>query len=366
MMREIKYRYCLDKDTDELLFIGELNKKTRYDHKYKCLECGQDMEVNMGQVRRPYFSHVSGCACDGESYLHKLAKRRIRMKFEDSDSFNVVFVRDISCSESDSCVLKKDFGCGFHDERIVYDLKSWNNKPLYDYCQEEEPCGGFKPDLLLTSKVKPELPPLFIEVFKTHKSTDDKINSNYKIIETRQIKSEEDIDDIIEQGFVENENCKFFNFVPKIAKRRKTDVDVTRVIIYPGGKTRFLSHGEVKCGMMNIKYDPKSLCEFNVQSFPHLHEGTSSEYILLPSQVALDWAVKKGMSIRNCMLCDSYRYNDSYSRYMCIKYKVLGDSFKFPNQYSAQECKEFRYSSILSNCTLADLQKLGTEVIEQK
>ena len=79
-MREIKYRYCLDKDTKDLIFIGDLKQETRYAHTYECLECGKEMEVNMGPVKRRYFSHKSGYACDGESYLHKLAKKRIQKK----------------------------------------------------------------------------------------------------------------------------------------------------------------------------------------------------------------------------------------------------------------------------------------------
>lgn len=363
-MREIKYRYCLDKDTNELIYIGDLTKDTRYDHKYKCLECGQEMEANMGPVRRRYFSHVSGHACNGESYLHKLAKRRIRMKFEKTDSFPIVFVRDIPCTESDSCFFMDKFHCSFHNERIEHDLKIWKEKPLYDFCEEEKMYGDFKPDLLLTSKARPALTPIFIEVFKTHKSTEKKINSDYKIIETLKIKSEADIDDIIERGFVENDNCKFFGFTPSSLKRRKADIDITRVIIFPDGLSTFLSHGEVKCGMMNKKYDPKSLLEFNVKSFPHLHEGSSSQILLLPSQVGLAWAVKKGMSIRNCMLCNWYRYNDSLGKYMCIKYKKLGQEFKFPKQNYAMKCNEYVYSFELNRCTLADLQKLGSEVIE--
>lgn len=363
-MREIKYRYCLDKDTDELLFIGELTNETRYDHKYKCIECGQEMVANMGPVKRRYFSHASGLACNGESYLHKLAKRRIKMKFENSDSFPIVFVRDIPCSESRSCLFKDNYYCSFHDEKIERDLKTWKEKPLYDYCQEEKLYGGYKPDLLLTSKVKPALPPIFIEVYKTNESTDNKINSDFKIIETRKIKSEADIDDIINRGFIEKDNCKFFGFAPS-SNKRKTDIGITRVIIYPSGANRFLSHGEVKCGMMNKKCDPKSSYEFNVLTFPCLHEGTSSEKLLLPSQVGLVWAVKKGMNIRNCMLCDSYRFNDFYNRYMCIKYKILGLKNRTPEQSYAIKCNEYKYSSELAKLTLSDLQKLGSEVIEK-
>lgn len=364
-MKEIRYRYCLDKDTNELIYVGDLTEETRYNYKYVCLECGREMEANMGPIRRRYFSHASGNACNGESYLHKLAKKRIKLKFESSDCFPVTFVRDVLCSEYQSCVFKDDYFCKFRGENITYDLKTWNNKPLYDCCQEEVPYGGFKPDLLLTSKVDSNLPSIFIEVFKTHESSESKLSSNFKIIETHQIKSEADIDDIIERGFIENSNCKFIGFKPNIKKKRKTDLSITRVVISPEGTGVFLNHGEVKCGMMNKKYNPKSIFECNVLSFPVLHENSSSPTQLLPTQVGLVWAVKKGMQIKNCMLCNSYKFNVYYGKYICIKYKNLGQKFMFPKQYYAKECKEYAYSYVLDRCTLADLQVLASEVIEK-
>ena len=362
-MREIKYRYCLDKDTKELIYIGDLTQETRYAHTYECLECGKEMEANMGPVNRRYFSHKLGCACNGESYLHKLAKRRIKAKFDSPEHFPIVFKRDIPCSEYETCMFRDDYFCKFHNKVISHDLKIWNGKTLYNFCQEEVWCDEFKPDLLLTSTIISQLPPIFIEVYKTHQSSDDKVNSKHKIIETFKLKSESDIDGILENGFVENDNCRIIGFNPKTERIRKKDMVVTRVVVYETGRCLFYNHGEVKCDILNIKYDPKSKYEFNVISTGRM-AAISPQCNLLPQQIGLAWAEKKGMKIRNCMLCNSYRYNEWYGKYMCISYKKLGQDHMFPKTYMATTCVEYRHSYEIEKLTIADLQRFASEVIE--
>jgi hypothetical protein len=85
---------------------------------------------------------------------------------------------------------------------------------------------------------------------------------------------------------------------------------------------------------------------------------------LLPQQIGLAWAEKKGMKIRNCMLCNSYRYNEWYGKYMCISYKKLGQDHMFPKTYMATTCVEYRHSYEIEKLTIADLQRFASEVIE--
>jgi len=284
------------------------------------------------------------------------------MKFESSEHFPIVFKRDIPCSEFETCMFKDDYSCIFHDKNISCDLKIWKGKTLYNLCQEEVLCGVFRPDLLLTSTINPKLPPIFIEVYKTHESSDDKINSKHKIIETFKLKSESDIDSILENGFVENVNCRIIGFNPKTEKTRKKDMDVTRVVVYETGLCRFYSHGQVNCGMLNVKYNPKSKYEFNVISIGRMAVNSLQPY-LLPQQIGLAWAEKKGMKIRNCMLCNSYRYNEWWGKYMCISYKKLGQDHMFPKLSMATTCVEYRHSYEIEKLTIADLQRYASEVL---
>jgi len=362
MMKEIKYKYCLDKETEELICIDDLNKEDRYTHTYICLECGNEMETNMGTKNRWYFSHKSGTACNGESYLHKLAKKRIKLKFDTSETFPVVFKRDVPCSEINKCIFKDDFYCKYRDKDISIDLKQWGGKALYDVCEEEVWTDGFKPDLRLTSSFNPNIPPIFIEIFKTHESSDKKISSGYKIIETFRLKSEEDIDDIINRGFVEKENCTTTCFEPEKTGEKKNDIEIIRVIINRNYKARFILHG-FNCGMINLRADPQSVLELNVLTLSHV-KAIYPNMNLNPSQIGLAFAEKKGMPIRNCMLCDSYRFNEYYNKSICVKYKFLALDSPFPQQEFAEKCGKYRHSQYIESLTLADLQKVASEVQE--
>lgn len=359
-MKDIKYQYCFD-EHDNLVFIGKLNQKNRYDHSYKCLQCGKEMEANIGSKNRAYFSHKSNTACDGESYLHKLAKIRIKNKFDTSDNFPIVFKRGIPCSEVGNCIVGNEIVCKTRNEEIPLDLKKWKGKPLYDICQEEEPYGGFQPDLLLSSKSNPDRPPIFIEVYKTHKSSDSKMNSGYRIIETFKLSSEADIDDFINRGFIENENCKIIGFNPETKKAKKIEIEIAavRVIINKNGLGRFLR--VVKCGMVNKKIDPNSVLELNVLPMA-LIQNVAPQMDPNPIQIGLAYALKRGIPIRNCMLCNFYKFNEWHSKYICIKYKKLGLEDSHPEQKKAITCNDYIPSQAIERYTLLDLQKVVSEI----
>ena len=213
-MPQIKYSYCLD-EKNRLVHIKSLTDATRHAHRWRCLQCGQEMVAKLGEKNVWHFSHKADTACDGESYLHKLAKRRIRAKFMSEESFPVTFVRNFYCENKGRCPYYREWECLEHNVTERCDLKYWKAKPLYDSCWEEEKYGEFRPDLLLKCSTNPDVKPIFIEIYKTHQSSEAKASSEHKIIETKKIESEADIEDIIKRGFVEGENCTLKNFHPK-------------------------------------------------------------------------------------------------------------------------------------------------------
>ena len=87
-----------------------------------------------------------------------------------------------------------------------------NLRQYYDSCQEEVPIQGFIADLLLTKMDQEAREPILIEIRVTHACEPEKIGSGLKIIETKSIDSEEDIDKILRDGFIEGENCKLYGF----------------------------------------------------------------------------------------------------------------------------------------------------------
>lgn len=66
--------------------------------KYFCPICGELMNPHMGKVRRWHFVHKNAGNCSYESYLHKLAKIKIREAFLTSEHFLLSYNAKAICS----------------------------------------------------------------------------------------------------------------------------------------------------------------------------------------------------------------------------------------------------------------------------
>lgn len=364
MGQQIKYSYCLD-EKDELIHINNVTVDNRHSHTFRCLGCGQEMVANLGTKRAWHFSHKSETACDGESYLHKLAKRRIREKFISSDSFPIIFKRNVPCQEAEKCVFYTKEDCIEEDVSILRNLKTWNGKDIYDTCQEEKSVGAFRPDLLLTGPMDMKLGQVFIEIYKTHESEEPKVISEYKIIETMKIKSEADIDDIINRGFVENENCHTHNFTPTLPSIRKKDIPITRFILFGSGAAKVFSSVDyiVTCEKKSQRANPNSIRELNIAGSGIDIWGDNEELDVLDSyQTGLVYLIKKGMELKNCILCRFYKYNEWQNNHVCIRYKTLGEQYHFPKQTAAKKCPLYEINQRLFNHQLSELEKNVSEV----
>jgi len=358
-MAEVKYSYCLD-ENGRLVHIKNVTDAIRRVHRYRCLQCGQEMVANLGQKNAWYFSHKADTACDGESYLHKLAKRLIRAKFMNEESFPIIFHRDFPCEKRDECPNYREWACQ-ECETERCDLKYWNARPLYDSCMEEEKCGEFRPDLRLKCSTNPDVPPIFVEVFKTHQSSEAKVSSKHKIIETKKIESEADIDDILKRGFVEGENCTLHNFRPKREiDKSKVRVPLERFILYNSGKAFVES---LTCEMLDKRMKPNSEVELNVKK----HEPGIREWNVQSDidsyEKGLLYLADKGMPIRNCILCKHYVYNDYLSHFMCKLYRTLGLKDPCPDQTEAEICERYELNKKLKNYPLYQLEKDVTRVL---
>ena len=363
-MKKIKYSYCLN-ENGELIHINSVNKENRREHSYHCLECGQEMVPKIGKIKVPHFAHAADTACHGESYLHKLAKLRIRQKFTSSNSFPISFSRDFTCNDSNCCKCYDKELCVERNVSIPSDLKIWEGKVIYDTCQEEERDEEFRPDLLLTLSTNRDRKHVFIEVYKTHESEHRKITSEHKIIETTQINSEADIDDIINRGFVEGENCRTYNFEPKPIPIKKNDVPITRFILYESGAAKVWHSIDyiVTCDRLNQRVDPRSVRELNLVGFGIEIWGSIEEENKLDSyQTGLVYFVKKGLRIKNCILCAFYKYNEWRGTHMCIRYKSLGEQFRYPKQTTARDCPLYKYDLRLLSHPLSELERIVSEV----
>ena len=378
-MKQIKYSYCID-ENDNLIHINTLTNETRHAHKWRCLQCGQEMVANLGTKKAWYFSHKADTACNRESYLHKLAKRRIREKFLSSDSFPITFVRNIPCNQQYKCIFFNNSECQVRNVSIPFDLKKW-----YDTCQEEITVGEFRPDLLLTCSTKPNRKPLFVEIYVNHPSEETKRNSKHKIIETTQIKSEDDIENIIKNGFIEDpikpenyleriinnesvegDNCMTINFNPPLPPKRKDDVPITRFVLFKNGKARIYKdlYYKVFCNKLNEKVEQFSDCELNMKDVGIEIKGeNANDKILDFYESGLIYLVKKkNWLIKNCFICKFRKHNGWSGEYICIRYKSLGAQYKYPKQTMAQDCPYYQIDTEKMNYPLSELEKIISEV----
>lgn len=358
----ITFHNATDAD-GHIIHIDEVTRDNRAEH-YYCVGCGEEMSAVLGDKREHHFRHKEA-HCNWESYLHKLAKKLIKDKFESSETFPVVFQREVPCTENCSCFLYQKEYCVKNNVKIPCDLKKWDGKQLYDQCREEVCYDGFRPDLLLSCALRPERAPIFIEIYKTHSSEKKKTSSSHKIIETKKLVSENDIYDILKRGFVEGDNCTTYNFSPQLPTVRKDDVPIDRFILFNNGAAKVIRaiDYELYCSEIHLKKFPHSIIELNMKSGgidiwgDHFLNKTLDSY-----QMGLVYLLRKGMTIKNCILCEYYKYNDSYSHYMCVLYKTLHLSSCFPLQSDANKCSRFMVNQQLIQNAPDNIEDLFSKV----
>lgn len=361
--KRIKYSYSLN-ENNELVHISSVTKENRHSHTYICLECGQKLVARIGDYKVKHFAHAPNTVCDGESYLHKLAKRRILEHFMSADTFPLTFVRNVPCKEAKECKFHQEDYCATADVRIRSNLRKWEGKVVYDTCKEEVTIENFRPDLLLSCKDYPDKPPVFIEVFVTHESEYLKLCSKYRIIETTKITSEADIDDIIERGFVEGENCQTYNFHPKLPVIKSNGIPIDRFVLFKSGACMMHKAYEysVTCENLNQKVHSNSIKELNMVASIDVWGDNESENKLDSYQTGLVYLRKKGLQFRNCILCRFYKLTYTGDDHICILYKTLGASTKRPQQSQASNCPRYEENPELMNHPLTELEKDITEV----
>lgn len=356
--KEAKYNYCLN-ENGELVHIDSVKDETRHSHRWYCLGCGQEMIPNLCKKKISYFSHKADTACDGETYLHKLAKIRIREKFNKCINFPIKFHRTVPCSESKQCVCFDEQRCMERATFIPSDLKLWDGREVYDTCQEEVSYGDFRPDLLLTCSKIPNRQPVFIEVVVTHKSTEEKINSGYKIIETNEIKSEKDINDIIQNGFIEGTNCTTRNFTPQSPNLKWGDTPFHRFVLFQSGGVKV---DDIYCMDKDKKRAPYSIIELNMKYY-----NWPFEQHVIPDSYkrGLVYLWKRNVKIKNCLICKYRMISSSYPhQYVCVMYRRFGLEITEPRQSSAKTCPYFLPEDKLLDIPFSELEN-EIEVIKE-
>jgi hypothetical protein len=331
--REVQYPYAFD-ENDNLVFIEDVKKETRYDHSYRCPNCGHPMLPRLGDHNAHCFAHSENQACGVESYIHKMAKLILTKRFNDrSHPFNVHFRTNHICKEMEGCDHYSENEC----EHLVmdrFDLHDVYDLPAIEEVRLKYSSGSsFQPDIIIQSS-KQKHAPIYIEIFHKHRISSEKRLSGQHIIEI-QVKDWGDLTGLASLEIDESDDrITFYNFKDRRLKREviKKDAEAIaqaigiadidrmlpfcfkskkgkrellndiRLIIYPSGKT--FSYGIFEDEMKKHKQSAIAEITYNCQRVPDTFDPLSV-------------LVKKFPKTRRCTMCCHCLQNEFETNKWC-------------------------------------------------
>lgn len=295
------------------------------------------MTPHMGKLRRWHFVHKNIGDCSYESYLHKLAKIKIREAFLSAEHFMLSYKAKALCSLE--CPFKDSPKC--EGEKFVeFDLRRY-----YDTCEIEVPYNQYRADLLLKSSTNCNRPPVLIEIMVTHKCTEEKIKDGVRIVEIP-IRSEEQIDNIVN-------SCKLT--AVRYNHNSYHHPDENAITLYNFNKVEAFDptgHFDEYDDIYNRKnaivlwlnrigkfYSLNCHCyEVGKKLPPNVHYFVTE--IATPWKEIFQGFSKRGVKISNCFLC-KFSQQDTWGDRLCVLYKKHNLPRK-PLPYSAQSCPHYR------------------------
>lgn len=167
-MEEIKYRSAFD-EIGNLVDINDVSNEDRK-HEYHCISCGKQLVPRLGDIRRHHFYHKEDTVCKGETYLHELAKLRLKEKFDKSDHFYISYNAEVGCNQKCHADCKVN-------EKITEDLKlDYDTATIEKSVNEYESSKKYRADVLLTNSKDESKPPILLEIWVTSECKQEKRN----------------------------------------------------------------------------------------------------------------------------------------------------------------------------------------------
>jgi len=203
----IKYKFAKNIN-EELINISEVRKSSK-GSKYYCIGCNNELIPRKGKVKTHHFAHKKAISCPSETYLHLLGKKLFFDSYlnclNNKRPFIIEIYQDKTCDFYEK-VLKQV--CHFNANTSKFDLTKY-----FDNIQMERTEGSFIPDLVLfTEGIEDRI---FIEIAVTHKSSELKLDSDYRIIEI-EVEDDEGFEPIRNNLLsVKDSNINFVNFQNK-------------------------------------------------------------------------------------------------------------------------------------------------------
>lgn len=321
-----RYRYALCKE--HVVNIDDVTKETRKSLKFTCLGCGHEMVAVLGEERVHHFRHKNNENCSNETYLHNLAKKRIKEIFDTNEHFHIIYKATNSCEHFGSCPFnrcKKEF-------EWPLDLKEY-----FDTCEIEKGCGGFRPDILLSHSEHPNRK-LFIEINVNHPCTDDKLNSGYRIIEI-DVVSEQTIIYPFSEDF---EHIHFFNFDFKRDITPQTKVERFSLLSEEDNR-KIPNQDEINCFQFN-EHLPNAIFDIIVRA---KHKQISLEFLGLAQTMLHNIPVKNCCFCINRPLCtvtwNSTIKDEKDGKEKIVQHKKPASNLTFNDQWiAASRCRNYK------------------------
>lgn len=290
---QIKYKYALDAN-GKLVDIKDVPMAYSERQTYYSLDEGDEMIARKGHQLAWHFAHKDGREGSEETYLHELAKRRFKEEFEKDGPFYISLPTRAKCPYYDDCTIADSTKC-ITTEGLQHDLKAY-----YAECQLEKTVkqddNTFRPDVLLIPR-NPAHPKVFIEIFVTHPSTKEKLESGAKIIEIK-IESTTDIDRFSKRSLSETKKVKFYGFSPKniTARERVTAFYVDHYYLDTKGEIHF---DEGRCQFMRNDGEwPRKDVQYAIYT-PRIDQYDNQVFRKFCLQKTFD----HGLKIWNCNVC---------------------------------------------------------------
>ncbi len=339
MISKKKYYYHSYNSYNKLIHINNAKKGGEY----TCINCGGEMILKQGSKRAWHFAHKHlTSSCNYETYLHKLAKEKFKEWFDSSEEIIIELPSEELCSKIDKCYWFKsdDIGCCIKKSTSKFNLKTY-----YNQCNIEKSCGEYIADMLLTNNTK-QIEPILLEIYVTHRCSENKLKSKFRIIEV-QISSEEDIFSFMNGNkfSYEEDNVSLYNFKTPKKSFEQGVKPLCKFILHHSHKAIVI---QTDC--KNYAYNefiPKFSATFCCSANGEVYrEG-------------LCLAKHKGYDVRNCFLCkyhkdNNYFYDTSDNSIFCCLYKKLGfDKTCKPSQ--AIDCKSFRFDKEISHTVIKSI-----------
>ena len=320
--------------------ISEIEPSTHRGRVFKCISCGRDLIARIGDQTKihskaPHFAHKQNCACNSETYLHKLGKMLFMERFNSGEPINIICPTYKVCPDRETCKLYQKEVCR-EEEFDKFNIRKW-----YDKCTEEKEYNGFVADLLLESTTHPEREPIFIEIVYSHKCSEQKIQSKNRIIEIY-VSDECQLTEVINGDFKTDNTAHLYNFeLKETGDASRGSRNLEYFVLFSSGKAFVQS---MSCRSLQKINNQNTDIEFVIYK-----PWTALKNRITAYDIGFLLASDAGCDVRNCAFCKYHsleNYDLGFGLYpnnqLFCRLSYTQGTPSHPQQTDAKTCQYFR------------------------